>query len=63
MYATIGLQVSIEPGIKYEGFGGNFWWGALRWWGARGPGPLGPPPLNPALLLGIKVRLFYAVTN
>ena len=38
------LWVSIEPKIKYEGFGG----GPLVGGGAWGPGPLGPT-LNPAL--------------
>jgi len=42
MYATIGLQVSIEPEIKYEGFGGNFWWGPSVG-GSLGPGPPAPP--------------------
>jgi len=35
--------VSIEPKIKYEGFGG----GAPCWWGAWGPGPLGPLKSGP----------------
>jgi len=50
-YVCNYIRVSVEPEIKYEGFGGNFWWGALCWWGAWGPGPLGPP-LNPALESG-----------
>jgi len=51
---------SIEPKIKYEGFGG----GPLLVGGlGPGPPPPPPPPLNPALLIVPNVLRFEYVAN